>query len=146
MKLLIEDVKKAYQLAISENDSESTWFDLVISNIDKQLMKSPMSYRNYGPYWWNLKKILQKEFLNDQDCYEGDIEIMTADEYDYGEKGLNIIAALLYVNIVKVNDFENSEIHENGYIIEDMDMETCGMVGSFPGSSKKNSGKLDVPA
>jgi hypothetical protein len=136
-KLDLKDVEQAYnEMIISTGQTPGEWRNAVVKSIDETLMQSPLSYRNYGPYWWNLKKVLQKNFENEQDCYEGDIEIQTAISFDYGSDRNNIVAALLYVNAIRADVFENSEIHGVGidYVIEDMDMERAVSVGKFPPS------------
>ncbi len=136
-KIDLKDVELAFSEMIDKTgQTPEKWHSAVMQSIDETLMQKPLSYRNYGPYWWNLKKALQKTFDNEQECYEGDIEIQTANSFDYGSDRDNIVAALLYVNTVRAEVFENSELHGFGidYEIEDADMERCALVGQFPPS------------
>ena len=136
-KIDLKDVEQVFKEMIDETgQTPEEWHNAVMKSIDETLMQNPLSYRNYGPYWWNLKRVLQKNLSNEQDCYEGDIEIRTANQFDYGTDRNNIVAALLYVNTVRAETFENSELHGFGldYVIEDMDMERCASIGKFPPS------------
>jgi mRNA-degrading endonuclease HigB of HigAB toxin-antitoxin module len=103
--------------------SEADWRIRMLGTIAKNLGKTPKRYRAYGPYWWNLKKVLP-----DMDNF---IDVDMAERFDYGNDSLNIMAAVMYashridIGLIYVNTHPIGDAGNDGeeVAIEDSNIE-----------------------
>ncbi|MBL4796931.1 MAG: hypothetical protein JKY50_05930 [Oleispira sp.] len=49
------------------------WIKKVITNLNTIIEKSPRNYRNYGPYWYRVKRLLIANGFDYEDDFEGGI-------------------------------------------------------------------------
>ncbi len=107
------------------------WQADFIKSVAIFLQRNPLRYRGFGPYWWNLKRIM----IDRGHSKFGDfIDAEMADLFDYSDDGLNIAAAYAYseemLNTGRMFDSKHFIDHEDGevseYIIADETMELLG--------------------
>ena len=118
------------ELAEAKTESEG-WLSRVLQTVDSGLMKNPNSYKDYGPYWWNLKKMLALYMINDIGSYSGDIEIDTANKFAYDSDELNIAAAIIYCYNRGNYEIMGTATHGDGYIIHDPEMEEISQISAM---------------
>ena len=69
------------------------WTEKFLANLKALLLREPIRYRAFGPYWWALKKI----FIAKGDLSFGEeIDLEWLEAMDYGKPELNILAAFAY--------------------------------------------------
>jgi len=56
-KLSEEDLAPLLAEAIAAKGTVEKWMDGYLNSLKGILLKSPLRYRPYGPYWWALKKV-----------------------------------------------------------------------------------------
>jgi hypothetical protein len=73
--------------------SEDEWVASLLFGIRAFLVKNPKRYRNFGPYWWLVKKM----FVDAGDTVFGDhIDARWVERMDYGDAKYNLAAAFAY--------------------------------------------------
>jgi hypothetical protein len=113
------------------NITEEEWKPKLLESTKTILTKTPIHYRMYGPYWWNLKKM----FIDAGDFTFGEfIDAEWVSIMDYGNVSTNLIAAWVYAEsrfglglIVesshRLDDISGSEVESIEYVLVDLDME-----------------------
>jgi hypothetical protein len=84
------------------------WIEKFLANLKAILLKNPLRYRAYGPYWWSLKKL----FVDRDDLAFGDFvdqEWFTA--MDYGKPELNILAGFSYEEMRTTKNLIDDPFH-----------------------------------
>ncbi len=126
---LADERKKAL-----EGTTEEEWCDKCVNSLVRILRKDPTAYRQYGPYWWNLKKAVKNR---QPDAIHGDfIDALWAERTDYGDEVDNILSAILYAQQTLESRVYGSSEHtvylDSGdgdgwraetYVLEDEDMD-----------------------
>ena len=103
--------------------TEADWIEKLLSAIRAQLVKSPIRYRGYGPYWWPLKKM----FIDREDYEFGEyIDAAWLKATDYGQEKFNMAAAFLYVD----TRFEHTNIYEPHHQMNDEDGEPIDFISN----------------
>lgn len=116
---------------VIEQDGKGNFLDVAIGVIQRRLEKDPLRYRDYGPYWWALKKVLIAHGVYDSDVMD---ETM-AKEYTYETEEQTVTAAdefrsdylkqyLIYTNRF---DFVNEDGDIEEYLLSDPDMENMAI-------------------
>ena len=86
---LADERKKALK-----GTTEEEWCNRCVNTLVRILRKDPVAYRQYGPYWWNLKKSV---ISRQPEAIHGDfIDDLWAERTDYGDEVDNILSAILY--------------------------------------------------
>jgi hypothetical protein len=84
------------------------WIEKFSANLKVILLKSPLRYRTYGPYWWPLKKI----YIDKEDFSFGDfLDQEWFSTMDYGKPELNIMAAFLYEDMRMAKNMIDDPFH-----------------------------------
>ena len=73
--------------------TEEDWVKENCRIIRKTLSDDPRRYRSYGPYWWIVKRALNDNGMTD---FGTTIDLEWAEQADYGNTFLNLLAAWLY--------------------------------------------------
>lgn len=128
-----EDLSDERKKAL-EGITEEEWCDKCVNSLVRILKKDPTAYRQYGPYWWNLKKAVKSRQPN---AIHGDfIDALWAERTEYGDEVDNILSAILYAQLTLEDRVYGSSEHtvylDSGdgdgwraetYVLEDSDME-----------------------
>lgn len=75
--------------------SEEDWVEKCCKETARILRKDPLRYRSYGPYWWVQKKAMIDAGIED---FGDTVDLEWFEKVDYGNKFLNLLAALMYSN------------------------------------------------
>ena len=87
-----EDLKPILEQATAGTTVEE-WREKFLANLKALLLREPIRYRAFGPYWWAVKKI----FIDLLDFSFGEeIDLEWAEALDYGKPELNLLAAFAY--------------------------------------------------
>jgi len=77
----------------TENQDKEKWIDGFLRVAKTILLKNPLRYRAYGPYWWLLKN----EYIKRDDLSFGAfIDREWFESLDYGATEWNLLAAFAY--------------------------------------------------
>ena len=71
----IEGLVNAKRASLKANKGFSDLLGYGLGVVSRRLVKDPLRYRDYGPYWWALKVVL------------------SANGYNYGEESDSVVAA-----------------------------------------------------
>lgn len=126
---LADERKKALK-----GTTEEEWCNRCVNTLVRILRKDPVAYRQYGPYWWNLKKSV---ISRQPEAIHGDfIDDLWAERTDYGDEVDNILSAILYAQQFIEEHIYGSREHtvyldsDDGdgwraeiYVLEDEDMD-----------------------
>jgi hypothetical protein len=78
---------------ITKDVEKEDWIDMILAAIKQMVDNNPMRYRQYGPYWWLIKKaLIEREDLS----FEDTLDLEWIEALDYGDTALNLMAAFLY--------------------------------------------------
>lgn len=91
--------------------SEADWIAKNIELTAGILRRDPRRYRAYGPYWWVVKRAMINHGLDDFGDF---VDLEWYDKVDYGNEFLNLLAALIYQDMV----LELGLIYSNDHNIE----------------------------
>ncbi len=118
------------QPKLDEVQASGDWVPRYLSGLKAVINKNPLRYREYGPYWWLLKKAL----IDSGDLTFGDeIDREWFDILSYGSVEMNIAAAIAYeesrdagqCNIYdERHTLETEEGEPYEYVIADSDIES----------------------
>ena len=90
------------------NQPVDQWIEKFLANLKTILLKSPLRYRTYGPYWWPLKKL----FIDRDDLSFGDfIDLEWLLTMDLGKPEFNILAAFAYEEVRMAKNFVDDPFH-----------------------------------
>ncbi len=90
------------------NQPVDQWIDKFLANLKAILLKSPLRYRAYGPYWWLLKKA----YIDKEDfSFGGFLDREWLSTMDYGKPELNIVAAFLYEDMRTAKNMIDDPFH-----------------------------------
>lgn len=90
------------------NRTIDEWMDKYLNGLKTILLKNPLRYRPYGPYWWILKKV----YIDRGDLSFGDyIDLEWFQGLDYGKAEMNILAAHAYEDVRTTTNFMDDPFH-----------------------------------
>jgi hypothetical protein len=96
----------------------TTWMNIVLPLTAKHLKINPIQYRNYGPYWWVIKKaMLDAGFAP----FGQDIDIEMFEAMTDSDTAFSVFRAMLYYDYSTENDFIGRATHtivDNGEDVE----------------------------
>lgn len=126
-KELIKEAARERAAALKANKGFSDFPGFALGVFERRLAKDPLRYRDYGPYWWELKEQLRiagKDYGSRDDAlvratYRGETaaeSLVMADEF-----------RALYLSTQAVGTAQFS-LDDSGaiYVLEDADMEARG--------------------
>lgn len=126
-KELIKEAARERAAALKANKGFSDFPGFALGVFERRLAKDPLRYRDYGPYWWELKEQLRmagKDYGARDDAlvratYRGETtaeSLVMADEF-----------RTLYLSTQAVGTAQFS-LDDSGaiYVLEDADMEARG--------------------
>ena len=94
-RLSIDDLQPLLLEATATQTLEQ-WMDKFLAGMKRILLDNPLRYRNFGPYWWPLKKA----YIDRGDMSFGDfLDAEWLAAMDYGKPELNILAAYAYEDL-----------------------------------------------
>lgn len=94
--------------ATAANQSVDRWIEKFLANLKGILLKTPLRYRAYGPYWWPLKKLL----IDRNDLTFGElIDQEWFSAMDYGKPEFNILAAHAYEEVRLTKNLIDDPFH-----------------------------------
>ena len=100
------------------------WMLLAATNLGKIIQKSPRNYRNYGPYWYRIKRILIAYGFDYSEEFEGDIIDESTPDHVVLASGIMLSAQLasdaVFSNIHYIESDEDSPFK---YVLEDEELE-----------------------
>lgn len=122
-----EEVAQVISDTVKNGDLEQ-WSKRIINSAIKHLKENPDQYRNYGPYWWTLKKaIVESGFGLFGEDY--DAEMVDAVSQD-GDNPFALFLSMIYYDYSMENMFIGQSNHmiavdgeDREYIISDNDIE-----------------------
>jgi len=100
------------------------------------LKRNPLRYRDYGPYWWLVKKaIIDSEFNG----FGENIEKATFEQFDYGNNETNLLVGYWYSMLMFEMGNAEKSLHsidtEDGgaieYTVADEEMEMLNIAKSL---------------
>ncbi len=101
-----------------------------VDGITQMLKESPLSYRNYGAWWWSVKALLKANGVD----FGDDDEPVTREHFHYDNSVLLLCAAWAYSNHIMDMGYTYQSIHlfdgeeeTLEYSIEDTDMEALAI-------------------
>lgn len=89
-----EDLERVLQEQALGQQTEAQYLGVYLRNISIQLSDNPASYRSFGPWWPEIKRLMA-ENLNNQDFGES-IDLDVKAIYSLTRPALTVIAAHLY--------------------------------------------------
>lgn len=98
---------------IESSLDEDSWRRKIVDNIANILRNNPLQYRSFGPYWWVVKQALLNRGITD---FGKDIDAEWFEKTDYGNEGMNILAAWAYSDQAIENGFIYSSDHSVTYL------------------------------
>jgi len=114
------------------------WMEKFLATVKTILLKSPLRYRTYGPYWWALKKL----YIDRDDLTFGDfIDLEWLLSMDYGKPEFNILAAFAYEELRMAKNliddpFHTMDTEDGGDSVEfasnDPEMEMMAVSSAWP--------------
>lgn len=117
----------------TKNQTAEQWLEKFLSNLKEILLKNPSRYRNFGPYWWALKKV----YIDKGDLSFGEfVDAEWLEKMDYRKPELNVIAAFNYEEMRTTTNMLDDPFHtlesaDGGdsieYALSDPDMELMGI-------------------
>lgn len=94
-KPAVQDLQPLFEQATASQDKEK-WIDRFLEAAKTILLKDPLRYRAYGPYWWLLKN----EFIKRDDLSFGEsIDREWIDTLDYGATEWNLLSVFAYEEV-----------------------------------------------
>ena len=91
------------------NQTVDVWLEKFITNLKKILLQHPSRYRNFGPYWW----IVKKAYIDRGDMSFGEsIDLEWQAAMDYGKPELNIMAAFAYEELRTSKNMLDDPFHD----------------------------------
>lgn len=103
--------------------TEADWQETLLGAIREQLVKTPIRYREYGPYWWVVKKM----FVDREDFEFGDyIDVEWLQACTYGVEKLNLAAAFLYADA----RFQYTSIYDSYHQMAGVDGEPIDFISN----------------
>ena len=92
----------------TKDQTAEQWMEKFLTNLKANLLKEPLRYRTYGPYWWLLKKI----YIDQSDLSFGEsIDQEWFDALDYGKPEFNILAAFAYEEVRVTKNMLDDPFH-----------------------------------
>jgi len=83
---------KAQLIKVTANQSESEYVEKMVRNTASAIKRDPLSYRQYGVYWWTLKALMIESKVN---WISEAVDVEGIEIADTGNKALNLIAGWL---------------------------------------------------
>lgn len=117
---------------IAEAGALSGWEVLYVNRLAAVILKDPLRYRNFGPYWWALKRAMIDQGILE---FGDEIDLESFEAIDYGSTELNVAAAYAYEDARhsgNLNIYDDTHIlqGDNGevveYVISDSGVEIFG--------------------
>lgn len=113
--IAVLDSLKPSQLAAGELSREG-WLRKMLDGYRGILLKNPVQYRGFGPFWW----ILKKEMLDAGIADFGDsFDAEWVERIDYGDAVLNILAAYAYAEYAEHYGLLYSSTHTVEFLGDD---------------------------
>ena len=104
------DALKPSQLVSGELSRED-WQKRMLEGYKGILLRNPIQYRGFGPFWW----ILKKEMLDAGIADFGDsLDAEWVERIDYGDPVLNILSAYAYAEYAE----EYGLLYSSGHTVE----------------------------
>jgi len=83
----------------TQEQTEAQWHDEFLVGVSALVIKNPVLYHSFGPFWWPLKKYIQ-----DSGMIEGEpVNQALVDQITMGNKTLDLAAAYAFHNITTKN-------------------------------------------
>jgi hypothetical protein len=131
-KPTMADLTPLVAAATENGKTLSQWLPGFLAGLRDFLLKNPLRYRGYGPWWWVVKKALLEQGLEDFGTH---LDAETVEAFDTGDAAHNVLAAYAYSDYMfelgKMTDSVHSLDFTDGdsreYIVADEDMETLAL-------------------
>lgn len=111
-----EDIASA--IKVIANEDLENWKNVVLPLTAKHLRIYPIQYRNYGPYWWVIKKAMIDAGLK---TFGTDIDLEMFEAMSDEDTAFSVFRAMLYYDYSTENDFIGRATHtivDNGEDVE----------------------------
>jgi len=100
------------------------WMKTAVVNLGVIIQKFPRNYRNYGPYWYRIKRMLIAYGFDYEEDFEGDIIATTTPDHVVLAAGIMLSAGnasgAVFSNTHQLDDGEGGVF---SYVLEDAEME-----------------------
>lgn len=128
MENLYKPTKEDLEPLINEVGDLVKWESKFVVSLIGFLLKNPLRYRGYGPYWWLVK---QAVIEHGETRFGDHVDAQMVESLDYGDRAINLIAAFAYSETMFDLGKMTASNHTIGfmdgesieYIIADDDME-----------------------
>jgi hypothetical protein len=100
------------------------WMKTAVVNLGAIIQKAPRNYRNYGPFWYRIKRMLIAYGFDYEEEFEGDIVADSIPDHVVLASGIMLSAQLasgaVFSNIHPIEDDEGGS---SEYVLEDEELE-----------------------
>ncbi len=96
--------------------SKDDWRVKMLNGYRSILLKNPIQYRGFGPFWWILKKEMLDASITD---FGDSLDAEWVERIEYGDSVLNILSAYAYAEYAEAYGLLYSSGHSLMFIGED---------------------------